>query len=158
MCSTTCALPQGGEHVPGRASFENWPTQLCQRCCIAEILHALSRCTPAESRQAAVLRTVELRVDFSPTPAASQTSARRTKKKSAISTCTKALVGGMQQVRIQAIPLYVLQDVCQVAAPAAKSVGSPNASPTLCTLSTVCFRLLMKPSLDSTFACNMSLV
>ena len=74
-----------------------------------------------------MLHTVELRVDFSPTPAASQASARRTKKKSAMSTCTKALVGDIQQVQIQAIPLYVLQDGCEAAAPVAKPVGSPNA-------------------------------
>ena len=126
MCSTTCPLPHWGENAADQASFKNWPTQLCQRCCIAESLYTLSRCTPAESGQAAALRTVELRVDFSPTPAASQASARRTKKKSAMSTCTKALVGDMQQFQIQAISLYVLQDVCQAAAPAAKPEGSPK--------------------------------
>lgn len=89
-----------------------------QHSCVKDAVHALSRCTPAESRQAAVLHTVELKVDFSPTPAASQASARRTKKKSAMSTCTKALV------QIQAIPLHVLQAICQASAPAAKPVGS----------------------------------
>ena len=95
-----------------------------QHSCVKDAEHAFSRCTPAESGQAAVLHTVELRVDFSPTPAASQASARRTKKKSAMSTCTKAHVGNTQHVQMQAIQLYVLQDICQ--APAAKPVGSPK--------------------------------
>jgi hypothetical protein len=144
MCSTACALPH--EHVPAESIAR---TGLYG--CVKDAVHAFSRCTPIESGQAAVLCTVEFRVDFSPTPAASQASARRTKKKSAMSTCTKALVGNMQQ--IQAILLYVLQDACQAAAPAAKPVGSR-----LRTLSTVCFRLPMKPSLDSTLACHRSVV
>jgi len=140
MCSTACALPH--EHVPAESIAR---TGLYG--CVKDAVHAFSRCTPIESGQAAVLCTVEFRVDFSPTPAASQASARRTKKKSAMSTCTKALV------QIQAIPLHVLQAICQASAPAAKPVGSR-----LRTLSTVCFRLPMKPSLDSTHACHRSVV